>query len=77
MVEEAKMGDKTYKELVVRFNEELAKIEFSHLEMLGFKEDPTIAVRYGIAVGYKMGVADARKLIDKKRNQPHPLGKEE
>lgn len=63
MVREVKMGEKTYEELVVRLDDELAKAKFSHLELLGFKEDPMLAVRTGIAMGYKMAMSEARALF--------------
>ena len=63
------MSEKTYKELVVRFDEELAKAQFSHLELLGFKENSMLAVRVGIAMGYKMAMSDASAIFKKYKSQ--------
>lgn len=45
-------------QLEERFDDEIRKAGFNVLEISGFQEQPMLAVKAGMAIGYKMAVED-------------------
>lgn len=42
-----------------RFDEEIKERKFTVLEMEGFRKQPKLAIKAGIAIGYSMAMRDA------------------
>ncbi len=52
-------------DLMERIEQKIKSKNFNIFEMTGFKTDPYLALIAGAAIGYKLGVDDYQKIIEK------------